>query len=82
MVASIPFVFLFRESATNSDLESRERRVRPHVIEKQKKLSKDRQARLLQIVRMSSLLANIAFDASDTRLYNFVHERREVCQHV
>ena len=78
----IPFVFLLRESATNSNLEPRERRVRPHVIEQQQKLSKDRQARLFQIVRMSSFLANIAFDASDTRLHYFVHQRREIREHV
>lgn len=74
MVASIPFVFIFRKSATNSDLESGERRVCPHVVEKQEKLSKDRQARFFQIVRMGSLLANVAFHASDSRLDNLVHE--------
>jgi len=81
-VACLPFVFIFREPASNSNLEPRERRVRPHVIKKQQKLSKDRHACLLQVVRMSPLLPNVALHASDTRLNDLMHERREICEHV
>ena len=74
LVAFLPFVFIFGKPAANSDLEPREFRVHPHAIKERQKLSKDRKARLFQIVRMSSLPLDVAFHASDARLDDFVHQ--------
>jgi hypothetical protein len=77
-----PFILLFREPAAHSHLELGEGGVGPHLIQQQQQLAKYRHPRFLQVMRVCSLLAHISFDAFDSRLYDLVHQRREVRQHV